>query len=52
MKEPNPWGLFDMSGNVFEWVWDRYEAYDGDAVDPVRLDGPIGRVVRGGSWFG
>lgn len=49
--EANPWGLHDMSGNLWEWVWDRYGAYEGDAVDP--LGPPAGdiRVVRGGGWF-
>lgn len=44
-------GLYDMSGNVFEWCWDRYGAYPQD----TRADflGPYSgnnRVVRGGAW--
>jgi formylglycine-generating enzyme required for sulfatase activity len=52
-KKPNQWGLYDMSGNVWEWVWDEYSvAYkEGVQVDPTGplLDGSL-RVLRGGFW--
>lgn len=47
----NSLGIYDMSGNVWEWVWDVYEKYEpGLQVDPVGGTGRGSRVLRGGSW--
>jgi formylglycine-generating enzyme required for sulfatase activity len=60
-KKPNRWGLFDMHGNVFEWIQDtEHSDYnraptDGSSWEDVsfwsNLKGDIFHVVRGGSWF-
>jgi formylglycine-generating enzyme required for sulfatase activity len=53
LKLPNEFGLYDMHGNVWEWVWD---FSSDDFPDPSNLSDPTGaasgsrRVVRGGSW--
>ncbi len=48
-KQPNVWGLHDMSGNVLEWVWDWSDLYPVDlVVDPIGGAGTE-RVVRGGN---
>jgi formylglycine-generating enzyme required for sulfatase activity len=49
---PNAWGLYDMHGNVWEWVQDWYDAYsEGSEIDPIGPEVSYGKIVRGGSWY-
>ena len=57
LKKPNPWGLFDMHGNVAEWVLDQHlpDCYESQAAsktkNPLAIPTELfPRVVRGGGW--
>ena len=59
-KKPNPWGLYDMHGNVAEWTLDQYypDAYAKLGAGPVDAKAAVRwptklfpRVIRGGSWL-
>ena len=50
-KLPNPWGLYDLHGNVFEWGSDWFGQLPGGSVtDPQGPSGGTDRIIRGGYW--
>ena len=51
LKKPNPWGLFDMHGSVFEWCSDWYDRKLSGGTDPVGPEGGSRHVLRGGGWW-
>ncbi|WP_370575246.1 formylglycine-generating enzyme family protein [Methanomethylovorans sp.] len=56
-KKPNPWGLYDMHGNLWEWVQDRYHdnyegaPADGSAWGEAASNAKVLYVLKGGSWI-
>jgi len=52
-KGANSFGLYDMSGNVWEWCEDWFGTYSSGSVsDPAGASSGSHRVVRGGGWYG
>ncbi|HRG88835.1 MAG TPA: SUMF1/EgtB/PvdO family nonheme iron enzyme [Chitinophagales bacterium] len=53
-KKPNELGLYDMNGNLWEWVWDLYDTYYYKYSEKSDPKGPATgdyRVTRGGAWY-
>jgi formylglycine-generating enzyme required for sulfatase activity len=49
---PNPFGLYDMSGNIDEWCNDWHESYSSrNSTNPTGPNKGSYRVIRGGSWY-
>ncbi len=52
-KQPNELGLYDISGNLWEWCWDQWDSlapYPGGLLTDYKSEIGASRVVRGGSW--
>ena len=51
-KSPNAWGLYDMSGDVWEWCNDWFGNYgDSSQINPTGATSGSSRVLRGGAWY-
>ena len=51
LKKANPYGLYDIHGNVWEWVQDKYSKSLPGGKDPLHTSSGSYRVIRGGSWY-
>ena len=57
MKQPNAYKIYDMTGNIFEWVWDRFDAKayrnrkTTTTYDPKGPRNGEARIVKGGCWY-
>ncbi len=52
LRVANGYGIYDMNGNAWEWVWDRSAPYEnGTQFDPKGPDSGDVRMTRGGSWW-
>jgi formylglycine-generating enzyme required for sulfatase activity len=52
LKEPNPWGLHDVCGNVWEWCWDWHGDYpNGSVTDYPGSATGTHRILRGAGWM-
>ena len=52
LKKANPYGLYDIHGNVWEWVQDKSNKSLQGGIDPLYMSAGYHRIIRGGCWYG